>query len=451
MHWIIPHKYRWMLLLVASYFFYMSWEPTYILLIVFSTTVDYFLSRYFISSENRLKAKRGLILTVMMNLGLLFAFKYYDFFQSILQWIIERFGGSYTWRKSSFLLPVGISFYTFQTLSYSIDVYRKKIQPEKHFGKFALFVSFFPQLVAGPIERAGSLIPQLSNDRKFISSEKISHGAQLIVWGLFKKVVVADNLTVLVDHIYDHPQFQNGGALAFATILFTIHIYADFSGYTDIALGAAKLLGIELSENFKTPYFSQSINEFWKRWHITLSQWLRDYVYIPLGGNRKGKSRELINLFITFFLAGLWHGASITFAVWGLLHATLVVIEKVFKIDQPSQKKLFKLFRIGLNFLLIALTMIPVRAENIDQMNLVFSALFDFHWSDFYLAVAENKWTVGVIGAALLMFTDVLLPKGILRINYYPSWIKYSWLMVILLFIFLSGDVHSDAFFYFQF
>lgn len=429
----------------------MSWEPSYILLIVFSTSIDYFVSRFLTANPDRKKAKKGLLISIVMNLTLLFSFKYYDFFQSILQALLDLFGKTYSWHKSSFLLPVGISFYTFQTLSYSIDVYRKKIQPEKHFGKFALFVAFFPQLVAGPIERAGKLIPQLTQKKEFISNETISHAAQLIIWGLFKKVVVADNLAILVDHIYNYPQFQNGGTLAFTTILFTIQIYADFSGYTDIAIGSAKLFGVNLSKNFKTPYFSQSINEFWKRWHITLSQWLRDYVYIPLGGNKKGRIRQLINLFITFFLAGLWHGASFTFVIWGLIHASLVVLEKIFGIDKPAEKWFVRMIRIGINFILISITMIPVRAESIDQMILIFNTLLDFHWSDYYLAIAENKLTVGVLSALMLLLIDSVTPNGILQLYKFPNWIRYSWLMLILLFIFLTGDAQGDAFFYFQF
>lgn len=450
-YWLLPHRFRWALLLGASYFFYASAEPSYLILILASTSIDYFLCLNLTSSNEKRKRRIGLTTSILLNLGLLFTFKYFDFFQTVIHDTLWLFDVKYTVNEANFILPVGISFYTFQTLSYSIDVYRQKVQPERHFGKFALYVAFFPQLIAGPIERAQDLLSQF-NKKLHLKSEEFREGCWLFSWGLFKKVVVADNTKILVDHIFDNAEFQNGGSLLFALFLFTIHIYADFSGYCDMAIGTAKMLGIKLKANFRTPYFSQSINEFWTRWHITLSQWLKDYVYIPLGGNRVSKFRHLSNLFITFFLAGLWHGASWNFVIWGLLHATLVVLEKILRIDKPSTKFLFKYTRMGIAFFVIMITMLPVRAETFNDLLDISQQLLHIRLSDLYLAVAENKLTTGVIGAVILLLTDAILArKSILEIRYKPIVLRYTWLTVIVLLILLVGDNNGDAFFYFQF
>ncbi|MCL4856946.1 MAG: MBOAT family protein, partial [Flavobacteriales bacterium] len=275
------------------------------------------------------------------------------------------------------LLPVGISFYTFQTMSYSIDNYNEKIKPERHLGIFALFVTFFPQLVAGPIERASNLLPQFHKKQLF-DYDRISNGLGLMLWGLFKKVVIADRLAIVVNEIYNNPNDYNGLTLVVGTIFFAFQIYCDFSGYSDIAIGAARVLGFDLMKNFNYPYFSKSINEFWKRWHISLSTWFRDYVYIPLGGNRRIKWRWYYNLFITFLISGLWHGANWTFIVWGIIHGTILIIETITIKKETSNNK----FKNGLlmlkTFIIVCLSWVFFRANNIQDAFSILTHIFDF-------------------------------------------------------------------------
>ena len=319
---LIKHSQRWVLLLVASYYFYMAWKPEYILLIVASTFIDYFCGRKMGSIEEKKKRRPYLYLSLLTNLGILFTFKYFDFFTDSLQGLSEYFHLPYESPALQLILPMGISFYTFQTMSYSVDIYQGKLKPEKHFGIFALFVSFFPQLVAGPIERASNLLPQFHKPFTFDRKKAVS-GLQLMLWGMFKKVVVADRLAFLVNAVYDQPGEYEGFTLFLATIFFAFQIYCDFSGYSDIAIGAARILGFDLMKNFDTPYSARNVSEFWRRWHISLSTWFKDYVYIPLGGNRVVKWRWYYNLMITFLVSGLWHGANWTFVIWGGLARVL--------------------------------------------------------------------------------------------------------------------------------
>lgn len=314
LYWGIPQKYRWIVLFVSSCYFYMSWNVKYIVLIMFTTCVSYISALLIKKYES--KKKLLMCVTLIACLGTLFFFKYFNF-------IIESFSEVFCFFAIplhpitlKFMLPVGISFYTFQTLSYVIDVYRGELEAEPHFGKYATFITFFPQLVAGPIERAKNLLPQICGEHKF-DYVQATYGLKLMAWGFFKKLVIADNLAVSVDLIYNDIYAYSGFALIVATVFFAFQIYCDFSGYSDIAIGVAKLFGINLMSNFQSPYFSSTIKEFWSRWHISLSTWFRDYVYIPLGGNRKGRCRKYINLIITFMVSGIWHGANWTFVLWG--------------------------------------------------------------------------------------------------------------------------------------
>lgn len=452
LYWIVKQPHRWILLLVTSYLFYMSWEPTYILLIIVSTSIDYFTCLFLTSNDNKQKRKWGLGISVFMNLGLLFTFKYYNFFQSTLSDVLNYFSIHYEPSVSNLLLPVGISFYTFQTMSYSIDVYRKEIPVEKHFGKFALYVSFFPQLIAGPIERAKSLLGQINQKKNQFKLNQFKDGIVLFLWGLFKKAVVADNAQIIADHYFNNSQFQTGGSLLFAAFLFTVQIYADFSGYSDMAIGTAKFMGFDLQTNFRTPYFSQNITEFWKRWHITLSKWLQDYVYIPLGGSKTTKFKHLRNLFITFFLAGIWHGASWNFIIWGTMHACLIVLEKILKIDKPSKITIFQYLRIILNFTIIIITMIPVRTDDLPSMIAVFDLIYHINFKDLYFAVAEYKFSSAMVGISILLIVDWFIAKeSITNIFLKSYFIQYSWALIIIVSILLLGDNNGDAFFYFQF
>ena len=325
-HFALPPKRRWVFLLAASYYFYMCWKPEYIVLILVSTLIDYVAGLRMGNEPVKAKRRKYLVLSLISNLGLLFAFKYFNFFSDSSRAILSQFNIFYDSPVLEVLLPVGISFYTFQTLSYTISVYRGTHPPERHLGIFALYVSFFPQLVAGPIERSENLLPQFARTHRF-EYERVRRGLQLVVWGMFKKVVIADRVSILVDTVYNDPHSFGSPQHVVATVFFAFQIYCDFSGYSDIAIGSADILGFKLMRNFNRPYFSKSITEFWSRWHISLSTWFRDYLYIPLGGNRVGRPRWYVNLFTTFLVSGLWHGANWTFVIWGALNGVYLIAE----------------------------------------------------------------------------------------------------------------------------
>ncbi len=317
-YFLIPPRRRWIFLLAASYYFYMCWKMEYIVLILASTIVDYYAGLHMGRIKDKSKRRKFLVLSLISNLGLLFAFKYFNFFNESTRAAFAHFDITYNIPYFDVLLPVGISFYTFQTLSYTIDVYRGKKEPETHLGIFALYVAFFPQLVAGPIERSTHLLPQFHKVQTF-SYDRTVDGLKLIIWGMFKKVVIADRVAVVADTVFNSPGNHNGAQFMIGTFFFAYQIYCDFSGYSDIAIGSARILGIDLIKNFNRPYYSKTIAEFWKRWHISLSTWFRDYLYISLGGNRAGISRWYFNLLATFLISGLWHGANWTFIIWATM------------------------------------------------------------------------------------------------------------------------------------
>ncbi len=334
-YFLTPLRWRWAILLVASYYFYMSWRPVYALLIVASTVIDYFCGQQMGKQASQAAKRPYLWLSLAANLGLLFTFKYLGFFAESAAMLMGR---TSTEPLISLVLPVGISFYTFQTLSYTIDVYQGKTEPEPHFGRFALFVSFFPQLVAGPIERSQDLLPQLRNNHRF-KFENLVSGSRLMLWGFFKKLVIADRLAMGVNVVYNDLDGKAGTTLILATIFFAIQIYCDFSGYSDIAIGTARILGINLNLNFRRPYLATNIRDFWSRWHISLTTWFRDYVYIPLGGNRTTQTRWLLNIAIIFLVSGLWHGANWTFVVWGALHGGYYIVWILYRKWRPTVSK----------------------------------------------------------------------------------------------------------------
>ena len=323
LYWFVTNrnlKIQNILLVCASYLFYGWWDWRFLSLIFFSSIVDYLVGIGLSKTEKTGKRKFLLLISIFVNLGFLGVFKYFNFFAENFAQAFTLFGSSIEPNRLNIILPVGISFYTFQTLSYSIDVYKKKLQPTKDIVAFFAFVSFFPQLVAGPIERATNLLPQFYKKREF-SYDKATDGMRQILWGLFKKMVIADNCARLVNDIFDNFETFSGSTLLFGIVLFAFQIYGDFSGYSDIAIGTSRLFGFNLKRNFAFPYFSRDIAEFWRRWHISLSTWFRDYVYIPLGGSRGGKFSQVRNIFIIFIVSGFWHGANWTFIVWGALNA----------------------------------------------------------------------------------------------------------------------------------
>lgn len=318
LHWALPHRYRWMLLLAASYYFYMNWNPVYAVLILVTTAVSY-LAAVFMETAGERTKKIILFIASAVCFGILFVFKYFNFVMDAVCGGLRLFSVNASPPVLDLLLPVGISFYTFQTAGYIIDVYRGGVKAERHFGYYALFVSFFPQLVAGPVERAENLLPQLKSAKNFDESRFIS-GLKAMLWGYYKKLVVADTLAVYVNQVYGSLEDYEGPALAAAAFFFSLQVYCDFSGYSDIAIGTAELFGIRFLDNFAAPYFAVSVQEFWKRWHISLSSWFRDYVYIPLGGSRCTVAVRCRNLLVTFLASGIWHGAGWTFMAWGALH-----------------------------------------------------------------------------------------------------------------------------------
>jgi len=369
------HKTLWLLL--ASYVFYGYWDWRFCSLLLFSTVVDYYLGLKIYQTQEKKKRLLLLRLSLLANLGILGVFKYFNFFIDSFQEVLGGFGYSGDYLHLNILLPVGISFYTFQTLSYTLDIYRGKLKPTHNFLSFALFVSFFPQLVVGPIERAKTLLPQLE---KFVKPTKtqLNDGVALIVLGLFKKVMIGDTAGRYVDHIFSDLGIYPSVEILVALVLFSIQIYADFSGYSHIARGVAKLLGIELMKNFNQPYFARNITEFWHRWHISLSTWLRDYLYISLGGNRIGKSRMYGNLMLTMLLGGLWHGASWNFVIWGGLHGLFLAVHKWRMGNKKISTQVSRWPRFGNTFLLVTFTWLFFRATTFAQTQLFFSKMW--HW-----------------------------------------------------------------------
>lgn len=370
LYWLLPHKYRWALLLVSSCYFYMSWNPNYIVLILSATVVSYLAGILLVKTEQPGQRKAILVSAVGICLSLLFFFKYFNFFSDSVVRLLGLFSIRLHPVTLKVLLPVGISFYTFQTLSYVIDVYRGKVKPEHHFGIYATFVSFFPQLVAGPIERTENLLPQISREKTF-RYDQAAYGLKLMAWGFFKKLAIADVLGPLADQAYANLAGCSTLDLLAAVLCFALQIYCDFSGYSDIAIGSAKLLGIDLMTNFRSPYFAKSIREFWSRWHISLSTWFRDYVYIPLGGSRRGKGKTCRNLLITFLVSGLWHGANWTFVVWGGLHGLAQVLEKLLS---KGKQRLPVLRQAGV-FLFCCITWVFFRAESFSDAFCLLSEL----------------------------------------------------------------------------
>lgn len=373
------NKWRIPFLLLASYYFYMNWKPVYAVLILTSTVLTYVCGLLVEKNENRhSRQKVYLIISLFLNFAILFIFKYFNFINESIFSILDWAGIRWTVPNLDILLPVGISFYTFQAVGYSIDVYKGTIKAEHNFLTYALFVSFFPQLVAGPIERAKNLLPQFHEEHSFDYSSAVE-GLRMMLWGYFMKSCVADSVAPYVDTVYNNLSVHSGISILVATILFTFQIYCDFGGYSLIARGAAQVMGFKLMENFHRPYLSLSIKEFWKRWHISLSTWFMDYVYIPLGGNRVKYARHLANLFITFLVSGIWHGANWTFVLWGMWHGVFIVIDNIIRHigKMPTQEQRWqKVISIPVVFCVVALGWVFFRANNVQDAFFAFGKMF---------------------------------------------------------------------------
>jgi alginate O-acetyltransferase complex protein AlgI len=453
-YFLIPSKFRILFLLIASYFFYMNWKPVYALLILTSTLITYGCGISIARSRLHQRKKVLLVVSLILNFGILFFYKYFNFIGESITYIFGTLNIGMTIPNFDLLLPVGISFYTFQAVGYSIDVYRGDIVAEKSFLKYALFVSFFPQLVAGPIERAKNLLPQFDKTFSF-EYNRVVEGMKLILWGYFMKIVVADRLSVYVDTVFNNVAYHSGITLLFATILFSFQIYCDFAGYSNIAIGTAKVLGFNLMTNFKRPYFSTSITDFWRRWHISLSTWFKDYLYIPLGGNRVSKKRVYFNLLTTFVISGLWHGANWTFVIWGALHGIYQIIEKfIFKKKSIRKSKSIveNIFRKFITFALVCFTWIFFRANNVTDAFIVVNSIFTKKGSLFLNNI--DSITLGVMGIITLLSFEYLHEKNdgnfvlLKNNNILIRWAAYIMLVFTLL---LFGVFDGGQFIYFQF
>jgi alginate O-acetyltransferase complex protein AlgI len=374
LYFIIPHKSRWFLLLLASCYFYMFFIPIYILILALTIVIDYF-AGIIIEKSSGKKRKLFLVLSLISNIGVLAFFKYFNFLCENINGLLALINIQHSIPFMSILLPIGLSFHTFQAMSYTIEVYRGNQIAERKFGIYALYVMFYPQLVAGPIERPQNLLHQFY-ERHYFDIQRVVEGLKLMLWGLFKKVVIADRLSLYVDQVYNNSTKYRGFELLVATFFFAVQIYCDFSGYSDIAIGAAKVMGFKLMTNFRKPYFAKSINEFWKRWHISLSSWFRDFLYISLGGNRVVKWRWYYNLFITFLISGIWHGANWTFVIWGAMNGLYLIFETMTQKPLSSLssllcidriKSLNALIKVFWTFILIDFSWIFFRARNLSE------------------------------------------------------------------------------------
>ncbi|WP_299226418.1 MBOAT family protein [uncultured Psychroserpens sp.] len=442
-------------LLTASYVFYGWWDYRFLSLIVLSTLVDFFVGRQLSVATNRAARRFLLIFSLSFNLGLLGFFKYYNFF--VDSWIEawRNLGVEMHASTLSIILPVGISFYTFQTLSYSIDVYRKKIEPTSNIIEFAAFVSFFPQLVAGPIERASHLLPQFSKQREFSSKFAMS-GIYLIIWGLFKKVVIADNCAFFVDQIFSNPSAFDSLELFLGAVLFAFQIYGDFSGYSDIAIGVARLFGFSLMVNFSFPYFSRNIAEFWRRWHISLSTWFRDYLYIPLGGSKVGKYTVVRNVLIVFLISGFWHGANWTFIFWGFLHGLfflpLLLTSTNRNYLSHTRLKSNHILKIVFTFVMVTLAWIFFRA---DSIAIAFQYITDvFSFNGMSLSCFSKTSKALLFSIIITVSIIVLLGYEFLAVQRDQKEVKldrFNAVFIILLIVFMGVFKNPSDFIYFQF
>ena len=452
LYFFIPAKLirvRNILLLVASYYFYMNWKPAYALLLLTSTAVTYLAALGIGHFEEKRKKKLCLVSSLVLNLAILFLFKYYNFLSSNIEAALQSSGFGIDMPEFGFLLPVGISFYTFQALGYSIDVYRGTTKVEHDFFTYALFVSFFPQLVAGPIERSNNLLPQFRREHHF-DYDSVMAGVRLMVWGYFMKLVLADRCGLYVDVIFNNVDKHNGGSYLVASLLFPFQIYGDFAGYSLIAIGVARVLGFHLMENFRRPYFACTVGEFWHRWHISLSTWFKDYVYIPLGGNRVGRMRNYFNLFVTFVVSGIWHGANWTFLCWGSLHGVLLCIEKALGFSKRRFSGMEKFLHWAVTFVLVCFAWIMFRANNLSDAITIATGIFTnpgVPYLDYATFIA-----VGMAMIVLLAkeFADEYQWKT--HIAESDSWlVRHIYLIVMVSYIILFGVLGGDQFIYFQF
>lgn len=453
--YLLPHKWRWLMLLAASCVFYMWFVPKYILILLVTIVIDYsagiLMERY--ADQHKLK-KTFFVISIVSTLAVLLVFKYLNFLTANLDQLCASLGME-THLLTHIILPIGLSFHTFQSMSYVIEVYRGHQQAERHFGYYALYVMFFPQLVTGPIERPGNLLHQLHEKKEF-RYENISKGMRLILFGFFVKMVVADHLGEYVDEVYGHLDEYNSWSVLGCMFFYSFQIYCDFFGYSTIALGSAKLMGFDLMDNFRSPYLSKNIAEFWHRWHISLSTWFRDYVYIPLGGSRVKFGRWAFNILVVFVLSGIWHGAAWTFLLWGFAHGLLHIIEKALRNRFPSKESQSKWVRISVDalcvlktFVLVTLFWVVFRATDLEHLKAIFVTAFTNFGGGEQMSVKPGMW----IYLGLFILSDIVL-----RNTRFDAWCEgkpmvVRWLIyaVLVFMVIACSSVKNFPFIYFQF
>lgn len=470
LYFTLPHKYRWLLLLSSSCYFYMAFIPIYILILGFTIVIDYFAGIYLEKAAPKNK-KLWLIGSILANVGVLAVFKYYNFINFNIGALLSQAGYDNPMPYLSILLPIGLSFHTFQAMSYTIEVYRGHQKAERNFGIYALYVMFYPQLVAGPIERPQNLLHQFYEKHDF-DYARVTHGLKLMAWGLFKKVVIADRLASMVDVVYNNPTEYHGLALMMATVFFSFQIYCDFSGYSDMAIGAAEVMGFKLMKNFDRPYASQSIQEFWKRWHISLSTWFKDYLYISLGGNRVSVPRWYFNLFIVFLVSGLWHGASWTFVIWGALHGFYLIfglatqnirqrISHVLRLD--TYPYVHTMLQRVTTFALVTFAWVFFRANSLSDALYIIQYSFTGLYTDVYHLLnripldlnmgSQRKIMIALASIVFLEIIQKYQEKHKLSdwLSSQPSYIRFGLYYAFIIVLIFLGNNASKQFIYFQF
>lgn len=468
-YFVLPHRFRWLLLLISSCYFYMTFIPIYILILGFTIIVDYVAGIYIERSKGK-RRKFFLIVSLIANIGVLAIFKYFNFINGNLTLLLQSIHLDNHLPYLNILLPIGLSFHTFQAMSYTIEVYRGNHPAERNFGIYSLYVMFYPQLVAGPIERPQNLLYQF-RERYDFDYQRVADGLKLMAWGLFKKVVVADRLAIAVNEVYDNPYKYHGLSFIIATVFFAFQIFCDFSGYSDIAIGAAKVMGFKLMKNFNSPYHSKSISEFWTRWHISLSTWFRDYLYITLGGNRVSIPRWYVNLLIVFLVSGLWHGANWTFIAWGMLNGFYIIFAIITKnirnkiVAFTSIKSLpvvYNAIQVFTTFILIAFAWIFFRAHNIHDAFHIIASMGTETYADILNlphhlpledAVSRSYWVQGIAVISFLEIVHLIQSRinilEFLRVK--PKYVRWIVYYILIFSIIIYATASQKQFIYFQF
>ncbi|WP_404987703.1 MBOAT family O-acyltransferase [Clostridium culturomicium] len=470
-YYIIPKKLQWVGLLALSIIFYLQSDPAYLIFLIFSIISTYLFAIYTSKLKNKIQKKIGLFFIIFLNIGLLFVVKFYSFGSSILNILLHNLNISMQLPSLKMIVPLGISFYTLQVIGYCIDVYREKYKAERNIFKYALFVSFFPHIIQGPIARFDQLAWQLSTPHKF-EYNNVKFGLQLMLYGFFKKLVIADRVAILVNQVFNNYIDYSGLQFLIAAIFYSIQIYTDFSGCVDICRGVAQTFGINLARNFEHPYTSKSIAEFWRRWHMSLSSWFRDYIYIPLGGNRKGNSRKYLNVVIVFLVSGLWHGVGVHFIIWGLIHGMYQVIGFIIK---PIKDKVYDLMKVDRNtfsfklgqtivtFLLTTFAWIFFRANTKQAVYIIVSIFTDFNLNTiltdslFTLGLSWKQFMISIIGIAVLIMVSMLQKKFSIREKLASQTLWFRWsiyltaILVIVIFGVYGPGYSGQQFIYMQF